>query len=52
MVCFGNADSGIILGMQMKKDEHKENAIALFYNGSVWYDHKTFTKYSQGDAVS
>lgn len=25
---------------------------ALFNNGTLWFDHKTFTKYTQSDAVS
>lgn len=41
-------------GRKWKKDEHKENCyITLFFNnGTLWCNHKTFTKYSHGDAVS
>lgn len=31
MVCLGNADSGITLGKQMEKDEHKKNAIEPYF---------------------
>lgn len=47
-------EGSITVRKEVKKDEHKENCyITLFFNnGTLWCNHKTFTKYSHGDAVS